>query len=129
MRNIVLILLTFLGKFLFDANLEKKEFTRICCIAEKTTYDFLLDLFLADKTPPDIVLVKGGLCAYMVVLQTQVIFSFVPLFLERVLLALNKSQAIQLFRAILGQALHFDERFVNWSLILRGTYDVLEIFE
>ena len=91
---------------------------RIRGITEKTTYYFLLNLLFADKTPPDIVLVKGGLCAYMVVLQTQVVFSFALLLLERVPLAFNKSQAIQLFRTILGQALHIDERFVNWPLIL-----------
>jgi hypothetical protein len=54
----------------------------------------------------------------MVVLQAQVVFGFALLFLKRVPLTLNKSQAIQLFCAVLRQALHIDERFVNWPLIL-----------
>src|SRR6266851_2804339 len=118
MCNIILIALPFISKFLFDSSLEVGISMQFHNNAATITYNFLFDLLLTHQTSPDVILVKGGLGAYMIVLQAKIVFGFTLLLLERVPLTLNESQAIQPFRAVLRQAFHFNERFINRSLVL-----------
>jgi len=88
------------------------------------TYNFLFDLLLAYQTLPDVVLVKGGLGTYMIILQLKMVFGFVLLLLEHVSLTLNESQAIQLVHVVLHQAFYFNQCFINRSLVFRCANDI-----
>ena len=129
MRNVVLITLPFIGKLLLNTSLEDGVSMPSHSNALNITYNFLFDLLLAHQTSPNVVLVKGGLGAYMIVLQSKIVFGFALLLLERVPLALNESQTIQLLRAVLRQAFHLNQCFVDWTLVLRCANDILKVFK
>ncbi len=74
-------------------------------------------------------LVKPALRPHVLVLQTQVVLRLTLLVLQRVLLALDDLQPVQLLALLLGQRVKLHERLVDWRLVLRGADDVFEVLE